>query len=174
LPEPPGGGEERCLLLDGIQDPGNVGTLIRAAAALGVHRVLVLDGTADPWGPKAIRASAGHSFTIPIHTIAWTEAERWLEGAGLPLFVAERGGIDLRDWLRSADAAGRNGSGWALLLGNEGRGPREQARARATARLGIPLAAGVDSLNVSTAGAILLWTLGMGRPSTADTDRTWG
>lgn len=178
LPDPKSAGAERCLLLDGVQDPGNVGTLIRTAAALGITRVLALDGTADPWSAKAVRASAGLCFALPVLAFPWEEADAWRESAGLPLLVAERGGEDIRSWLASragprisglsasgSMGRGEGGLGWALLLGNEGQGPRAAARARAAAQIAIPLAASVDSLNVSIAGAILLWALGPGRES---------
>jgi TrmH family RNA methyltransferase len=163
LPEPRASAGTRCLVLDAVQDPGNVGTLVRAAAALGAERVFSLDGTADPWSAKAIRASAGLVFALPVHLLQWEEAARWIEEAELPLLVADRAGRDLRDWLAETPAGG--GGGWALLLGNEGRGPREGARERAAVHLAIPLTSGADSLNVSTAGAILLWAVGPGRDS---------
>jgi RNA methyltransferase, TrmH family len=84
------------LVLDQVQDPGNVGTLIRSAAALGAERVLVLDGTADPWSPKAVRASAGFSFRIPVHRLSLGEALDWLEASRTPLLVAEASGTDVR------------------------------------------------------------------------------
>lgn len=62
------------LLLDGLQDPGNLGTLIRAARAFGVDAVIVLDGSVDPWNPKAVRAAAGASFRTQITRAVWAEA----------------------------------------------------------------------------------------------------
>jgi len=165
LPPAGSGSGQRCLVLDGVQDPGNVGTLVRAAAALGADRVVALDGTADPWSAKAVRAAAGLSFAIPIHLLEWEETATWLDLEGLPHLVADRSGQDVRGWLRGAPTG--PGAGWALVVGNEGKGPRADVLARATARLAIPLQGGVDSLNVSTAGAILLWALGAGRDPAA-------
>lgn len=165
-------GQERVLILDGIQDPGNVGTLIRAAAALAVDRVLALDGTADPWSPKAVRASAGLVFRLPPCLVEWTRARAWLHDAGVPLLAAHPRGTDVRVWLRDrAMHPGGDGEaigsetldGWALALGNEGAGARPGVLDGASARLAIPLAAGVESMNVAAAGAVLLWALGPGR-----------
>jgi len=170
---------ERVLLLDRIQDPGNVGTLVRAAAALTVDRVFILDGTADPWSAKAVRACTGLAFHLPLHVMSWDEAMQWVSQAGLPLLVAHGPGEDVRSWLARSEARGAeaisldgepwpmpSGNGWALLIGNEGEGPRQEAFDRADALLSIPLAEGVESLNAAMAGAILLWALGPGRART--------
>jgi len=151
-------GTERILVLDQVQDPGNVGALIRAAAALGASRVLALDGTADPWNAKAVRASAGLVFRLPVHRVQLGEALQWLALQGLPLLVADAAGRDVRE---GGIPRGRGGS-FALLLGNEGSGPRGECLERAAAVVALPLEAGVESLNVATAGALLLWTLGPG------------
>ncbi len=148
----------RLLVLDGVQDPGNAGTLVRAAAGLGVDRVFALDGTVDLWSPKAVRASAGFVFSIPIHQVDWTAARTWLGNAEVPLLVADAGGDDIRKW--NACPENRRSDHWALLLGNETAGPREEVLSVAAGRLAIPLWPGVDSLNVAVAGAILIWALG--------------
>ncbi|MSR22871.1 MAG: RNA methyltransferase [Gemmatimonadetes bacterium] len=158
---PPGGpttDRPRILVLDGVQEPGNVGTLVRTAAALQLERVLALDGTADPWSAKAVRASAGLAFALPLHTLSWRAAHRWLEAAGVPLLVADARGEDVRAWLSGAPPEGPRA--WALLLGNEGAGPRPESLKEARARLAIPVGPGVESMNVASAGAILMWALG--------------
>jgi len=169
LPEPGEQGPAGCLVLDRVRDPGNAGTLVRAAAAFGVGRVLALDGTVDIWNPKAVRASAGLAFHLPIHRVAWAEAGAWFEEAGVSLLVADAGGVDLSAWIRGGKLPDR----WALLIGNEAEGAREEARAAAEASLAIPLAPGVDSLNAAMAGTVLLWALGPGRhrPGDAPTHR---
>lgn len=151
---------ERCLVLDRVRDPGNAGTLIRAAAAFGLARVLVLDGTVDPWNGKAVRASAGLAFRIPVHRVPWPEGREWLRGAELPLLVADARGRDVRTVVRE----GGLGAAWALLLGNEAAGPRPEALEAAAAPVAVPLAPGVESLNVAMAGTVLMWALGPGRP----------
>lgn len=142
----------RFLLLDGIQDPGNVGTLVRAARAFSLDGVLALEGTADPWSPKAVRGGAGASAHVPVCRVTWTQARHWLDERGLPILVAEAGGTDVRTCPPF--------EGWALVLGNEGAGVRPEIREGAAEFLAIPIAGGVDSLNVATAGAILLFALG--------------
>jgi RNA methyltransferase, TrmH family len=161
LPEPHPPGPSSCLILDRVQDPGNAGTLIRAAAAFGVGRVLALDGTVDLWNPKAVRASAGLAFRVPVHRVPWTEAAGWLTASGFELLVADAGGRDVRGWAARGNAPER----WALLVGNEGAGPRPEALAGASASLAIPLAPEVDSINVAMAGTVLLWALGPGASS---------
>jgi RNA methyltransferase, TrmH family len=155
---PPGAAVEarrwpRFLVLDAIQDPGNAGTLIRTAAAFGVDAVVALDGTADPWSAKAVRASAGEAFRIPIHRAGWEPFDTWRRTAGLALVVADAAGEDLR-------RASLPPSGWALVVGNEGAGPRPGILAAADRVLALPLAPGVESLNAGAAGAVLLWALG--------------
>jgi RNA methyltransferase, TrmH family len=153
---------ERLLLLDAIQDPGNVGTLVRAAAAFGLDRVIALHGTADPWNPKAVRAAVGISFRIPVHRMREEEAYSWLGSAGLPLLVAEPRGTDVRASPPRFSSAG----GFALLVGNEGAGPRPAALERADALVALRLAPGVESLNAAVAGSILMWA--MSAPSPPD------
>lgn len=141
----------RLLLLDGIQDPGNVGTLVRGARAFGLDGVVALDGTADPWGAKAVRASAGALAHVPLFRMSAPDTLAWLEKEDVPLLVAEAGGRDLRQV--------HPGERWALALGNEGAGTRTPIRAAARDLLSIPMAPGVDSLNVAVAGSIVLFAL---------------
>jgi len=163
LPDPSAAHAERILVLDGVQDPGNVGTLLRACAAFGATRIVALDGTVDPWSPKVVRGSAGLVFHLPIHTLPWREFRPWLEAAGLPLLAADARGMDLRQMVGrpGTSASGtRVPEGWALVLGNEGRGPRPELLLAASQLLAIPLPSNVESLNVGVAGAIFLWALG--------------
>lgn len=170
---PPSGAACRgrgVLVLDRIRDPGNAGALVRTAAALGTERVIALDGTVDLWSAKAVRAAAGLSFALPLHRASWRELDRWMTSRGMALVVADPRGRDVRAFglrLRSPSAT-RGGepdprADWALLVGNEARGPRPEASGAATARVAIPLRPGVESLNAALAGALLLWELGPGR-----------
>jgi TrmH family RNA methyltransferase len=138
------------LALDGIQDPGNVGTLIRAAAAFGVPEVVVLDGTVDPYNPKAVRAAAGGLFRTGVRRARWDEIGSTLQARG-PLLVADMGGSDV--------AGARPSESWSLVVGGEGAGPRDAVRAAATARVAIPMPGGAESLNAGVAGSILLYVL---------------
>lgn len=144
----------RILVLDGIQDPGNVGTLVRVAAAFGCSAVLALDGTADPWGARAVRASAGTVFRLPVRRVPWQEAWEALDGAGIRIWAADAGG----------DAVGRLPvpERWALALGSEGEGCRDRVLAAAERTVAVPMAPGIESLNVGMAGAILTYELTRG------------
>ena len=150
-------GASRILLLDGIQDPGNGGTLIRAAWAFGLQGVICLDGSVDPFNPKVVRASAGAVAHIPVLKAPWAKVEGWLREKGLPLLLADSDGSDVRTYPAP--------SGWGLVVGNEGAGPREALRSVARGSLSIPMEPGVDSLNAGLAGAILLFSL-VGKPGT--------
>jgi len=141
----------RVLLLDGVQDPGNVGTLVRAARAFGLSGVFALEGTVDPFNPKVVRASAGALAHTPVLRLPWKDVAVWLEGREIPLLVADAGGEEM-------GAVGIRPP-WALVVGNEGAGPREELLERAARVLAIPMAPGVDSLNAGLAGAILLFAL---------------
>ena len=151
-PKPPSQEFEpgNLLVLDGVQDPGNAGTLVRAAAAFGVAGVVALDGTVDPYNPKAVRAAAGALFRIPIRCAAWEEIECALRDRG-PLLMADMGGVDV--------GSARPDTGWALVIGREGAGPRPAVRGAATGTVAIPMPGGGGSLNAGVAGAILLYVL---------------
>ena len=130
------------LVLDGVQDPGNVGTICRSAAAAGAPALAVLDGGADPFGAKAVRASAGAVFRLKV------AQGRWDDLAGLTGYAASAaGGVPLE----SAELE----QGSLLALGGETHGVRRQDLMPVT----IPMAPGVESLNVAAAAAILLFEL---------------
>lgn len=137
------------LLLDAVQDPGNFGTMVRTAEALGAAGLVALTGTVDPWNPKSIRSAAGSSFRLPIVSASWTEAATWLRGRGYSLLVAEAGGPPVRP------GGGRVG----LVVGNEGAGVAPEIRAGVDGTVGIPLRGRAESLNVAAAAAILLYEL---------------
>lgn len=148
--------DARIVLLDGVQDPGNVGTLVRVSAAFGCTALVALDGTADPWSPKAVRASAGTAFRIPLLRERWAETTRRLDGWSGQLFRADAGGRGVAGVSASTP--------WALALGGEGDGCRRELSERANATVSIPMPGGVDSLNVGIAGALLLYELTRDRP----------
>ncbi len=144
-------GGARVLLVDGVQDPGNLGTLIRVAAAFGVGAVIVLDGSVDPWSPKVVRSSAGMCFRVAVAQAPWPEVRSRLREAGVPLLVAASDGMDIARMPRRAS--------WALAIGSEARGVRADVRTAAAASVAVPMSGGVDSLNAGVAGAILLYEL---------------
>ena len=152
-PEPTWDGalpDGRWLVLDALQDPGNVGTLIRAAAAFDCAGVVALDGTADPWGTKAVRAAAGATFRVPVHVTRGRDPASVLAALPVPIVVADMTGDP-----PEAHAGVR----WSLVVGNEGAGVRPEVAGAAQARVAIPMPGGVESLNAAVAGAILLYAL---------------
>jgi TrmH family RNA methyltransferase len=139
----------RLLAVDGVQDPGNLGTLIRTAEALGAGGVLVLPGTTDPWSPKAVRAAAGASFRLPILELGYREAIDALREREVPLWVSAADG----------DAYSREDPvppRVAIAVGNEGAGVSDELRVAADRTVGIEQPGGGESLNVAAAAAILL------------------
>jgi TrmH family RNA methyltransferase len=140
------------LWLDGVQDPGNVGAVVRTAAALGAAGVVAGEGTADPLGLKALRASAGHALRVPFCRARSEEVASALRAARRPCWLLDAAGEDLL-------ALRERPGDLVLALGAEGRGPGEVARAASSRRVGIPLAQGVESLNAAVAAGIALAAL---------------
>jgi TrmH family RNA methyltransferase len=140
----------RLLVLDGIQDPGNVGTLLRTAAALGGETV-VLPGTVDPWNAKVVRSAVGHQFQHPPIQATLDELQTFLAAQGVTLWGAAADGATVG----GIDAPPR----LALALGNEGKGLSAELRNTCSAMVAIPMAADAESLNVAVAAGILLHVL---------------
>jgi TrmH family RNA methyltransferase len=139
------------LVLDGVQDPGNAGTLVRAAVAFGLDAVIALDGTVDPWSPKTVRSSAGMIFRLPVVRAAGAEAVDRLNAVSVPILVADARG-------ENAEAR-RVDHGFALVVGNEGAGVRPEIARAAAATVAVRMPGPAESLNVAMAGAILLHAL---------------
>lgn len=142
-------GPSTVLVLDGVQDPGNVGTLVRSAGAFGCHAVVYLPGTVDPWNPKAVRASAGALFRVPPVRAETGPALDRLTDLGFALIGADAGGTPVN----RVTLTGRT----ALAVGNEGRGLGDRVRQQAHALACVPMQGGVESLNVAVAAGILLY-----------------
>ena len=141
------------LILDGVQDPGNVGALIRTAEAAGVDGVLMTEGCADPLSPKALRSSAGSALRLP-HLRDLTAAnalERLAPGTTVMAMVATPGAPSLFDAPMKRPLA--------LALGSEGKGLSAELERAATLRVRIPQARPVESLNVAAAAAIALFEI---------------
>lgn len=140
--------EKDAILLDGVQDPGNVGTLLRTAAAAGVKQVLLSPGCASAWSPKVLRAGQGAHFVLAIH-----------EDADLGAFMAEYAGttaVTCLDGSTSLYEAKWNGP-LAWVFGSEGQGVRSELIAAARLRIRIPMPGAVESLNVAAAAAVCLF-----------------
>jgi TrmH family RNA methyltransferase len=145
--------EPRALIavLDGVQDPGNVGTILRTAAAAGATVGITVGGAADPLGPKAIRASAGAVFRLPLmHFRFADDAAEALASTGVRLYVADPRGDRLASEVSFARPL-------ALVLGSEGAGPDRAWRRSGAESVRLPLAGQVESLNVAAAAAVLLY-----------------
>lgn len=140
----------RYLVLEGVQDPGNVGTILRAADAFEADGLILLEGCADLYGPKTVRASMGAVFRLRAWSGTLAELLPLLRAAGLPLL-----GAALR--ADTADARAVDLTRGALLVGSEGRGLSEAALAACDGTIRIPMGARCESLNAAVAAAILLW-----------------
>lgn len=139
------------LLLDAVQDPGNVGTLVRSAAALGAAATIALPGTVDLWNAKTIRSAVGAQFRhLALHA-TWDDVAAWLAQRGLPLWGADLVGLPVAQWAPRGPVA--------LALGNEGNGLTPAVAAACTGRVTIPITGAAESLNVAVAGGILLQQL---------------
>ncbi|HUP90134.1 MAG TPA: RNA methyltransferase [Longimicrobiales bacterium] len=139
------------LVLDAVQDPGNVGTLIRAADAFAADAVIALQGTVDYWSSKVVRAAAGATFHLPLINATDAEVWKWLRGHDVELCGAEMNG--------ETAAEAKLGRRVALFAGNEGGGLREGTRSRLDKLLAIPMPGNAESLNVAVAAGILLYEL---------------
>lgn len=139
------------LIVEDIEKPGNLGAMLRTAAAAGAAGVVATGGDVDPHNPNAARASTGALFTVPLAVADWDELEPWLRSSAIRVICATPLGTNT---LWDTDLTGR----LAVVLGAEDEGVSERALAIADATVSIPQAAGqVDSLNVSVAAGILLF-----------------
>jgi TrmH family RNA methyltransferase len=137
------------LIPDQIRDPGNLGTLLRTAAAAGVNAVLLPPETTDAFAPKVVRAGMGAHFRLPIHIMSWDEIGQVEKLAGLQVFLADINGqscweTNLREPL-------------ALIVGGEADGASEQARKLADQQISIPMNGNIESLNAGVAGSVLMF-----------------
>ena len=142
------GARAPVLILDAVQDPGNVGTMVRTAWALGAAGVLVLPGTAEVTNPKTLRATMGGLFRMPFVELDEPALETWSLRSRVPVLVAAADG---------APPERRRDGPLAIVVGNEGAGTRSSLDRWVHGRIGIPLRAGAESLNVSVAAGILLY-----------------
>jgi TrmH family RNA methyltransferase len=141
------------LVLDAVQDPGNVGTMLRTALGLGATGLVALKGTADLTNSKVIRAGMGASFRLPAVAAVGDEVVAWARLQRAELWVADAAGQSAG----RLPPQGPDRPAVALIVGNEGAGVTPSLDAAADRRIAIPLARGVDSLNVAVAAGILLY-----------------
>ena len=144
------------LIIDGVQDPGNVGTLLRTAHGLGARGTVVLRGTADILGPKTLRAAMGANFRHPVVSLDDAAFITWTKASGVTLWATAADGVPITRVKRGAGPIG-------VIVGNEGAGIRPALNAVAAQRVAIPMAGGAESLNVAVAAGILLYEVLRGR-----------
>ena len=140
--------QNAALLLDSVQDPGNLGTILRTAAAAGIQQIFCGSGTASVWSPKVLRAGMGAHFVLEIYEDV--DLVQLIRQASVPVYATQP---DAPKTIYTADL--RAPSAW--LFGHEGQGVTEQLLALATERLSIPQSAQVESLNVAASVAICLF-----------------
>jgi TrmH family RNA methyltransferase len=141
----------RLIVLDAVQDPGNVGTILRTAAALNASAVVAMPGTVDLWNAKVVRSAMGALFHRPALISTWAELDTFREANGLALWGADAAGTPL-DTMTPPARLG-------ILVGNEGAGLSSEALARVGHRVSLPISSTVESLNVAVATGILLYQL---------------
>ena len=151
LAELPATGRLRLLVLDALQDPGNVGTILRTAAALEVDATVALPGTVDLWNAKVVRSAMGAHFRHRAFHTSSEDLLAFLEKESVELWGTEA----TANPVENARAPER----LALAVGNEGAGLSSSVRERAAQMVSLPIAAGVESLNVAVATGILLYEL---------------
>jgi TrmH family RNA methyltransferase len=138
-----------ALYLEGVQDPGNLGAIVRSATALGCQAVLMAEGCSDPYHPSAVRASAGAVLRIQLERdVAVDDATRRVRDAGGEAWATGSGGVEIGSWRPKPPTL--------ILLGSEGAGLTEAGIASADGVVTIPVDNGIDSLNVAVAAGILL------------------
>lgn len=140
----------RYLVLDGLQDPGNVGTIWRTADAFGADGLFLINQCADPWNPKTIRATMGACFRLPVWETGLEQMKIQLDRAGIPLYATALRN-DTSD-LRAVDL-----KRCAVAIGSEGRGVSRQILESCVKTIKIPMAARCESLNAAVAAAVVLW-----------------
>ena len=144
---------ERVVLLENVQDPGNVGTTLRTADAAGFTGVIITDGCADPLSPKALRATMGSVFRVPVHVApSAPQAAQALAALGYAVVASA---LDGQDFYARATLPQRV----CLLVGNEGAGLTDAAKAAATHCYRLPMRGGAESLNAGIAAAIMMYDI---------------
>jgi RNA methyltransferase, TrmH family len=141
------------VILDQIRDPGNMGTVMRTAAAAGVQAMIISPGTMDVFAPKVVRSAMGAHFRTPIYNLDWTEIEQFCkkkQPVPLNLFLAESGkGIPF--WKSDLKAP------LAIIIGGEAEGASLQARRLADSHITIPMPGKSESINAAAAASILIF-----------------
>ena len=144
IPNPPA----RVLILDAVREPGNMGTILRSAAAAGLDIAILAPDCVDPYSAKVLRAGMGVHFRLPVAEANWQEIRAYCDG--LTVYSADAGGEAIYtevDWRQP----------WALVVGNEARGISTEARRISQCSVSIPMSHQAESLNVASAAAVMLF-----------------
>lgn len=141
------------LFLDGVQDPGNIGTMVRTADAAGFSGVVFGEGSADLYQPKVVRSMQGSQFHLQLHAGNLSEWIAAFQAKKFPVF-----GTELNEAARNFREVGQH-QNFALIMGNEGNGMRADHLAQTSLNLYIPLAGNAESLNVAVAAGVLMFQL---------------
>jgi len=147
------------LILDGVRDPGNLGTLLRTALAAGVDAVLLPPGNADAYAPKVVRSAMGAHFRLPLRIASWEEIRGMIDGLNLSVYLADVAGEMVYTQVDFTRPLG-------LIVGGEAQGAGPDARALAPHILRIPMPGGAESLNAAVAGAVLMFEVVRQRTNT--------
>ena len=137
------------LIPDQIRDPGNLGTLLRSAAAAGVQAVFIPPETTDAFAPKVLRSGMGAHFRLPIHSMSWEEIEKVVKLEGLNVWVADMDGQSCWEIDLSKPVV--------LIVGNEAEGASDTARKLANGKISVPMSGETESLNAGVAGSVLMF-----------------
>ncbi|HEU5424970.1 MAG TPA: RNA methyltransferase [Nitrolancea sp.] len=162
FPEPPleltPGSAPLFIVSDGLQDPGNLGTLTRSALGAGANALFITTATVDPFAPKVVRAGMGAQFRLPIRWLDWNEPDPLILACEQLLAArADAPGIYTQiDWTRPS----------SIVIGNEVRGISPRAGALLTGSIAVPLVGGLESLNAGVAGSIILFEAARQRRAT--------
>lgn len=142
----------RYLVLDGVQDPGNVGTIWRTADALGADGLILVHSCADPFSPKTVRSTMGACFRLPVYEVSEEELPVLLQRSGLPLYATalRHDTVDIK----TADL-----SRSAVVIGSEGKGVSDALLNMSEKTLKIPMRERCESLNAASAATIVLWEM---------------
>jgi len=156
VPFEPENAPERLVVLDGVQDPGNVGTIWRTADALGADGLLLVNGCADPWNHKTVRATMGACFRLPAYEVKLNDLSKILTEKSIPLYATalREDTVDLRDGDLSR---------CAVVIGSEGKGVSEQLLELSDKTMKIPMRSRCESLNAAAAAAVVLWEMARGQ-----------
>ena len=142
----------RYLVLDGVQDPGNVGTIWRTADAFGADGLILCNGCADPLSPKTVRSTMGAIFRMPVYEATLEETAQALAAAGIPLYTTalREDTVDVRELTLSRSA---------VIIGSEGRGVSDLALELCSRTVKIPMTSRCESLNAAMAASVVLWEM---------------